>query len=349
MKIEDNIMKNPFSLTFGKSPQSMIDRNLQNNEIIEGFRDDPPGFQVCMITGVRGSGKTVALTTIADEFRSEKNWIVVDLNPERDMLSALAAELSNQSDLFELFRDAKINLSVLGFGLEIDGVPPITDITVALERMLQKLTENGKHVLITVDEAVSNQHVREFVSQFQIYLRRNFSLYLLMTGLFENLYEKKKKKSLTFLYRAPKIQLSPLNIGLIAESYGKIFHLSGSESLEMAKVTKGYSFAYQALGYLCFKSEKKWEEILPQFDAILDEYVYEKLWSELSFKDKEILLKMAEHNERKVGEIRENLRLSSNNFTVYRSRLIRKGILYAPEHGYLDFSLPRFREFILRQ
>lgn len=81
------------------------------------------------------------------------------------MLSALAAELSNQSDLFELFRDAKINLSVLGFGLEIDGVPPITDITVALERMLQKLTENGKHVLITVDEAVSNQHVREFVSQ----------------------------------------------------------------------------------------------------------------------------------------------------------------------------------------
>ncbi len=43
-------MKNPFSLTFGKSPQNMIPRNRQNNEIIEGFRDDPPGFQVCMIT-----------------------------------------------------------------------------------------------------------------------------------------------------------------------------------------------------------------------------------------------------------------------------------------------------------
>lgn len=342
-------MKNPFSLTFGKEPQSLIVRNLQKNEIIEGFRDDPPGFQVCMITGVRGSGKTVALTTIANEFRKENDWIVVDLSPERDMLNTLAAELSNRPDLFQLFRDAKINLSFLGLGLEIDGVPPITDTAVALERMLQRLTEKRKHVLVTVDEAVSNQNVREFVSQFQIYLRRNCSLYLLMTGLYENIYELQNEKALTFLYRAPKIELSPLNIGLIADSYGRIFHLSEKESLTMAKVTKGYSFAYQALGYLCFKNGKSWQEILPQFDALLEEYVYEKLWSELSYRDKEILSKMAEEAETKVGKIREKLGLTSNSFTVYRTRLIRKGILYAPDHGYLDFTLPRFREFILRR
>lgn len=341
-------MKNPFSLTFGKEPQSLIVRNLQNNEIIEGFRDDPPGFQVCMITGVRGSGKTVALTTIANEFRKEKNWIIVDLSPERDMLNALAADLSNRPDLFQLFRDAKINLSFLGFGLEIDGVPPITDTSIALDRMLSRLTEKGKHVLITVDEVISNKYVREFASQFQIYLRHNCSLYLIMTGLFENIYELQNEKSLTFLYRAPKIELNPLNIGLIADSYGRIFGLSAPESLKMAKVTKGYSFAYQALGYLCFKSGRLWEDILPQFDAVLEEYVYEKLWSELSFKDKNILTVMAEEPETKISIIRENLMLSSNNFTVYRSRLIRKGIVYAPEHGHLDFVLPRFREFILR-
>ena len=43
----------------------------------------------------------------------------------------LAAELSNRKGLLELFRDAKINLSVLGFGLEMDGVPPVTENTVA--------------------------------------------------------------------------------------------------------------------------------------------------------------------------------------------------------------------------
>jgi len=133
-----------------------------------------------MITGVRGSGKTVSLITIANEFRDDKKWIVVDLSPERDMLNTLAAELSNRMELLQIFKDAKINLSFLGLGIEIDGVPPITDIGVALERMLTKLTEKGKHDLITVDEAVSNDYVRQFASQFQIYLRKNLNIYLII-------------------------------------------------------------------------------------------------------------------------------------------------------------------------
>ena len=81
-------MKNPFSLTFGKEPLSLISRNLQNEEIIESFKADNPDFQVCMITGVRGSGKTVAMTTIANDLRKDDQWLVVDLNPERDLLNA---------------------------------------------------------------------------------------------------------------------------------------------------------------------------------------------------------------------------------------------------------------------
>ena len=342
-------MKNPFSLTFGKEPQSLIMRNFQNSEIIDGFKEEPPTFQVCMITGVRGSGKTVSLTTIANEFRIEKDWIVADLSPERDMLTALAAELSNRIELLQIFKDAKINLSFLGLGLEIDGVPPITDTGVALERMLTKLTEKGKHVLITVDEAVSNDYVRQFASRFQIYLRKNLNVYLIMTGLYENIYKLQNEKSLTFLYRAPKIELKPLNIALIADSYQKIFNLSDAESLEMAKVTEGYSFAYQALGYLCFRDEKLWREELAQFDAILEEYVYEKIWSGASVKDQNILRAIADSGETKVQEIRKSLNLTANEFTVYRSRLIRKGIIYSPAYGCVDFALPRFREFVLRQ
>ena len=342
-------MKNPFSLTFGKEPQSLIRRGLQNFEIIDGFKDAPPTFQVCMITGVRGSGKTVSLTTIANEFREDKNWIVVDLSPERDMLNALAAELSNRVELLQIFRDAKINLSLLGLGLEIDGVPPITDIGVALERMLSKLTEKRKHVLITVDEAVSNQFVRQFASQYQIYLRKNLNVYLIMTGLYENIYELQNINSLTFLYRAPKIELKPLNIGLIADSYQKIFEISEEESIQMAKATQGYSFAYQVLGYLCFRDKKTWKEELTQFDAILEEYVYEKIWSEVSNADKAVLTAMAQAGRTRVQEIRETIKFTSNEFTVYRSRLIRKGILYSPSYGYIDFALPRFREFVQRQ
>ena len=49
---------NPFSLSFGKEPINAIRQDMQINEIVEGFTSENPAFQVCMITGVRGTGKT---------------------------------------------------------------------------------------------------------------------------------------------------------------------------------------------------------------------------------------------------------------------------------------------------
>ena len=63
--------KNPFSLSFGKEPISLINRSMQTAEIIETFEDENPAYQVCMITGVRGSGKTVMLTEITKKIRSD--------------------------------------------------------------------------------------------------------------------------------------------------------------------------------------------------------------------------------------------------------------------------------------
>lgn len=64
--------KNPFSLTFGRIPKCYIDRDLLENEIIESFQEENPAHQVCMITGVRGSGKTVAMTEICEAFAEKK-------------------------------------------------------------------------------------------------------------------------------------------------------------------------------------------------------------------------------------------------------------------------------------
>lgn len=105
--------KNPYSLTFGKEPISLISRAVQVSEILDGFEKENPSYQVCMITGVRGVGKTVLLTEVSKALRSKEDWIVVDLSPERDLLQGLAAFLSNQPNLLELFRKAKINLSFL--------------------------------------------------------------------------------------------------------------------------------------------------------------------------------------------------------------------------------------------
>lgn len=301
-----------------------------------------------MLTGVRGSGKTVMLTDIAKHFRKERDWIVVDLSPERDLLQMLAADLSNRQELLSIFRDAKINLSFLGLGLEIDGVPPITDVSVAVTRMLERIGKKGKRVLITIDEVSRNQTMREFVSLFQIFMRQDLPVFLAMTGLYENIYELQNEKTLTFLYRAPKMELQPLNIGMIASKYSEIFQLDEDEALQMAKETKGYPFAFQVLGYLCWRNEAEWTEVLPEYSQYLEEYVYEKLWSELSSNDRKVLIAMTEADDQKVGSIRAKAGKSSSSFGVYRDRLIKKGIVVATEYGHLDFALPRFREFVWR-
>ena len=340
---------NPFSLSFGKTPVSFIEREYQSQEIIDSFTAQNPSYQVCMITGVRGSGKTVLLSALADRFRSEDQWIVVDLNPERDLLQMLAAELGNRRDLIEMFKEARINLSFLGFGLEIEGEPPVTDIVVALQRMLEKLTKRNRRILITIDEVTTSQKVREFASQFQIFMREKLNVFLLMTGLYENIYELQNQKTLTFLYRAPKVVLKPLSLPLIARKYGEIFSLNEAEAMDMAKATKGYSFAFQVLGYLCWTTGNTWKNVLPEYDTYLEDFVYEKIWSELSQKDKAVLQAMCHVKSSKVEDIRTKIKMNSNNFTVYRTRLLKKGIVYVPEYGQLAFVLPRFAEFVFRQ
>ena len=341
-------MKNPFSLTFGKEPLSLISRNLQNEEIIASFRSENPDFQVCMLTGVRGSGKTVALTSIANELKRDEQWLVIDLNPERDLLNALAAELSSNAGIREYLKTAHVNISAFGIGLGFGGKQEINDITVLLHAMLERLTREHKKVLVTIDEVTANQNIKEFVSQFQIFLRKNFNVFLLMTGLYENIYDLQNEKSLTFLYRAPKIELKPLSLPLIMHKYQEIFSLDDEQALGMAKVTNGYPFAYQVLGYLCFKQHKAYTEVLPELDSYLEGYVYEKIWKEMSATDKLIANAMAESDSSKVAAIREIINIDSNKFNVYRKRLLKKGIVKVTEYGHLEFVLPRFKEFIQR-
>lgn len=62
-------MNNPFTLSFGQKPLQYISRIAQTNQIIDNFKAEHPSTPIYMITGVRGSGKTVMMTSIANEIK----------------------------------------------------------------------------------------------------------------------------------------------------------------------------------------------------------------------------------------------------------------------------------------
>lgn len=338
---------NPYTLIFGKEPAQMIARHMQTAEIIDTFNSDNPSQQVYIITGVRGAGKTVLMTDVAKRLQKNDIWITVELNPERDMLETLVSKLSSNHTLAKLFQSAKINLSLFGFGLEVSGEAPVSDLEIALGKILDSLKRHGKRLLIMVDEAMNSKAMKTFIHSFQILVRQDLPVFLLMTGLYDNIENLQNEKSLTFLYRAPKIVLKPLNIGTIAANYKKNFPVTESEALKMAKMTKGYSFAFQVLGYFCWQQGSLNDAVMEDYRQYLEEYVYEKIWTELSQNDRKIVFGIANCPTGKISEIRSFLNMETNQFNPYRKRLIRKGIINGEEYGYVFFTLPLFEKFVI--
>ena len=340
-------MPNPFTLIFGQPPLQMVGRTAQAERIVSEFCQERPVNALNLITGIRGCGKTVFLTEIANRLREKKEWIVVNLNPQRDLLSGLAAKLYSDRILSRWFREAEINLTVFGFGVEIKNSPPVQDIEEALIRMLRSIGKHRKRVLITVDEATNSKEMRAFASAYQIFLREQLPAFLLMTGLYHQIDRLRNAEGMTFLERAPRTSLSPLNEQAMAIRFKDALKIREDAAARLAKATKGYSFAFQAIGYFCWEYPDQPEKALELARDYLIEFAYQKIWSELSGKDREVVHAIARSGDGEVFRVREILNYTNNQFNPYRDRLLKAGVITSPRAGQVEFALPWFGEFAM--
>ena len=345
---ENYVASNPFTLSFGNKPYEYVSRESDKNELIEKISAPTPISHCFMISGVRGSGKTVMLTTIAKHFSDEKEWIVIDLNPEDDMREALAAKLYSTAHIKRFFVEKNFSFSFQGASFSLKGKNPILNIDDLLDKMFKELSKQGKKILVTIDEASNNKFMRQFALSFQMLIREGYPLFVLATGLFENISALENENNMTFLIRAPKIYLSSLNLLSIKASYQTTLGLSEEDAAQCAKLTKGYAFAFQLLGYLMFESKSKSinRKLLALFDQYLDEYAYSKIWVSLSDVERRILSSFGGDSPVQTAKILEANKMTKGYFSRYRDRLIKKGLLIAEARGKLMFALPRFNAFI---
>jgi Cdc6-like AAA superfamily ATPase len=345
MKNYKTINENPFTLTFGKSPNEFVSRFEYVDKIVSTFSAENPVSHAYLIEGIRGSGKTVLMTTIEKELLKEKDWITVDLNSTQDLLEDFAMRLVDECRNFSDILKKGFNLSVAGFGIGLNGDNAVRDYVSIITEILENLKKKKRKVLITIDEVMKGDNMRHFASEFQIFLRKDYPVYLLMTGLYENIHAVQNDPALTFLLRTPKINLEPLSLLQICRVYQKVFETDTENAKMLAQITKGYAFAFQALGllYYDYHNSLSLNEILFKFDALLDDFVYKKIWQGLSSQDKAVILAIGDATA-KVSEICEKLNMTSASFSKYRERLINSGIIQSTRHGYVELILPRFTE-----
>ncbi len=337
---------NPFCLSFGREPDRYVERLEAYSQITDTFNSLSPSSNCYLIMGIRGIGKTVLLSSISNEYRANEEWVVVSLNPGRDLLEMFASALYEDARLKHYFTDASLNLSKFGIGLNIKKNPPISDIQIALEKMVRIVNDKGKRILITIDDITKNRDIISFASAFQDMLSKRMEVFLLMTGLYENIYSLQRDKRCTFLLRAEKIVLKPLNMIGMKNQYMQTFQCSDDEALSMAAFTKGYSYAFQVLGYIMWDKDCSLEEAIPAFDEKMSGYCYEKVWEDLSEKEKEIICLLSHYGEMKAKEIIDKTGSSSKAYSVHRDRLVKKGVVDGREHGTLRLLLPRFDIFV---
>ena len=147
------------------------------------------------------------------------------------------------------------------------------------------------------------------------------------------------------------LDLTALNLQNIKTSFQKELSLSEDQAVQFSKLTKGYAFAYQLLGYLAFALNKKEidDELLEKFDYYLSDFVYQKIYEDLSIRAKEVVKAMCQAPDDKIETIRRSLGMDSNLFSYYRDLLLRSGVCESSSYGRLSFRLPRFKEFVLTQ
>ena len=339
---------NPFTLMYGMPVPSIISRNMQKQTIMQSFIVDNA---MCMyyITGIRGCGKTVFLRNVCADIAKLDNWITLDIYPQGEILNSIANKLYSSSLEARLLEGWSISFNLPGITITKNQPDIINDPELIIEKMLERLATKNINLLISIDEVNNTKEFKKFANFYQSIIGKGFKVYLLMTGLKENITAITNDKAMTFLTRAPKIELEPLGIIPITMEYQRIFNVSKETAMDMAKLTNGYAFAYQVLGYLYYEKNqgKLSDELIAEYDNYLWNNGYNKFWSDLSKTEKKFIVALAISETGKKEDILKNASFSQTNYSQYRKRLLEKGLIVSQGYDSIAFVLPRFKEFVL--
>lgn len=340
-------MNNPYAISFGRIPTKYINRSMMIDDIIDALTSDVITEQAFKITGIRGMGKTVTLTAIEKELRDIDDWIVVDLRPDSDILNDLVANLYSAVPFVTEFVDTSLNLSHFGIGLSVHKKSPVASIDYALKKIFEIIKKRNKKVLVAIDEARKSESMVDFIQEFQILIREEMPIYLIAAGLYEDIEALENSDGLTFFLRAQKVEMTPLNLTVIRADYEKTLGIDRSVAEEMALITKGYPFAFQALGKFMWESETREldDVVLALLDEALAEKVYNKIWSELTDRDKFYLSFILTKDKMQASELLELTKKSHSEWSEPRKRLSAKGIIDTRTRGVITVRLPRLKEY----
>lgn len=340
-----------------------------------------------MLTGLRGVGKTVLLNMIEREaIEQGYKTIFFEVQEGKSFAQAMATGLRNI--LYELNLMAStgekvrrglmilrnfigtVKLNYGDFGIDLEPLPGMADtgnMEIDLPELFLAVAEAARErktgVALLIDEVqlLAPIELSSLILAMHKLQQRQAPFVLIGAGLptLPRLAGEAKSYA-ERLFSYPIIgQLSCKDAALAlsepVEQEGVYFE---PEALGLIyEHTLGYPYFLQEWGYQLWNQSQgpvlTVEDVRAASDMVirrLDENFFRVRYDRLTESEKRFMRAMAEHEgtECRCSDVAPLLGLKPTAITPARANLIRKGMIYSPRYGIIDYSVPLFGEFLRR-
>ncbi len=355
--------RNPFTPTFGHAPFTFVGRDELIDDVIEGLSEGPGNpNRATIFLGPRGSGKTVLLSTIADE-ASQMGWVCTSAFTGRGLLENLMYSLrENASHLLDEPGDSSItSLQVGPIAVGRELVREDIPWRFRFQHVVERLNDRGIGVLFTVDEVdPACPELIEFISFYQSFVTERRDVAMLLAGLPGKVLDLLVDEHVSFVRRAFQRRLTGISNTDVREAVRATVEDNGkaieADALDMlVEAAQGFPYAMQLLGYSAWlhakenaaitREDVEWAAERASFEmenAVIRPTLYECTTRELEY-----LVAMTQDEGPSVtSDIAQRMGIGMTNASNLRRRLMDRGIITSPRMGVVAFDMPVLETYL---
>jgi hypothetical protein len=379
--------RNPYAPGAGTRPPALTgrDQEIQAYEILIDRLKNGVAGQSMIITGLRGVGKTVLLNTFED-ITIDRDWIAVQREfDERTSLPAVVArsarrilnDLKPGKRMAEIVRQVWGNLGTFSLkdpnGFELTYTPSgkasadalgedFTDLLLAVG---EAAVSKGRGVSFLFDEVqfVPADEFGPFVVGLHRLNQKSLPVTCVAVGLpsLPGLVGEAKSYA-ERLFEYPRIDRLPKAdaIAALADPARSRKVVFEDAALDYVfKQTEGYPYFLQQYGKYIW--DVATDGRITRADAVvgareaqerLDDGFFLVRFERASATERKFLHAMARCDgpPYSIADVTHELgKTDQRSISVQRNALIKKGLIYAPRHGTVDYTVPRFAAYLARR
>lgn len=361
-------MDNPFAPGFGTQPPVLVGRDGLLRRIAAAMAAGPKHPDTTLVvTGSRGTGKTVLLNAAEASARSQ-GWatIAMSASEEGGLTRNLAMAAADSARWPEQW-----SRQAVGFGTDIEGRRPrptggAQTLRAALTSLASAAADRGSGVLVTVDElqSIEAEDGRIFANAIQHVARREQRpVVFLGAGLPEVEDTVLADDGITFFQRCRRAVIGTISDDDVRVALERPILDAGRwiepDALETAvESASGFPFMVQLIGFHAWErasaaatasaiTVEAMEAAIADASDEMVGLVIKPVWNRLSEADRLFLHAMAvDRGDSATADIAGRLGKPPSHVGMYRSRLIRAGVIAGSGHGRVRFTHEALRRWL---